>query len=386
MSGSLLSGAWTYRLVSPYPDPLPSPSLPRSASGSEGGRTMLVMALVTAWVWRSRPMTMPSPVCWPIFMKTRDGEEIPSRFLAPLTASPTTPFAALMRFPAMLFTPLIIPRMRSMPAPRRRLPRLPSPDLIFPGSARTCPSSVPILLTTPLTKAWNALIAICFAALKPDWMVLRIELTRDMIELNRFAKKLTTRLTRFEIALTAADRALLNPERTLEAMFETKETMRQTRSENTLAPRLASPEIALIAAGFAALKPDRMVVRIEVTRDMIELNRFAKKLTTRLTRVEIALTAADRALLNPERTLEAMFETKETMRPTRFEKKLTTPLTRFEIAVTAQVRALLKPVRMPLAMLVTKPMIDVRSCVPRETAALISAPSMLAMPWIRPRM
>src|SRR5699024_11746345 len=62
----------------------------------------------------------------------------------------------------------------------------------------------------------------------------------------------------------------------------------------------------------------------------------------------------------------AMFETKETMRPTRFEKKLTTPLTRFEIAVTAQVRALLKPVRMPLAMLVTKPMIDVRSCVPRE--------------------
>ena len=80
-----------------------------------------------------------------------------------------------------------------------------------------------------------------------------------------------------------------------------------------------------------------------------------------------------------------MLVTKETMRPTRFTKKLTTPLTRVEIAVTAQVRALLKPVRMPLAMLVTKPMTAVRSCVPRETAALISAPSILTMPWIRPR-
>ena len=122
------------------------------------------------------------------------------------------------------------------------------------------------------------------------------------------------------------------------------------------------------------------------TKETMRPTRFEKNETTLLTSVEIALTAADRALLNPERTLEAMFETKETMRPTRFEKKLTTPLTRFEIAVTAQVRALLKPVRMPLAMLVTKPMIDVRSCVPRETAALISAPSILTMPWIRPRM
>src|SRR5699024_9625090 len=346
MSGSLLSGAWTYRLVSPYPDPVPTPLVPRSTSGRDGGWTMLVMALVTAWVWRSRPMTMPSPVCWPIFMKTRDGEEIPSRFLAPLTASPTTPFAALMRFPAMLFTPLIIPRMRSMPAPRRRLPRLPSPDLIFPGSARTCPSSVPILLTTPLTKAWNALIAICFAALKPDWMVLRIELTRDMIELNRFAKKLTTRLTRFEIALTAADRALLNPERTLEAMFETKETMRPTRFEKKLTTRLTSVEIAVTAAVRALLNPERTLEAMFATKETMRPTRFEKTLTPRRRSVELALTAAVRALLNPERTLEAMLVTKETMRPTRFEKKLTTPLTRFEIAVTAQVRALLKPVRM----------------------------------------
>src|SRR5699024_8433946 len=148
-------------------------------------------------------------------------------------------------------------------------------------------------------------------------------------------------LTRCEIALTAAGRALLNPERTLEAMFETKETMRPTR--------------------------------------------FEKKLTTRLTSVEIALTAADRALLNPERTLEAMLATKETMRPTRLTKKLTTQLTRFVIAGTAQVRAVLKPVRMQCALLLTQPMTAARSCVPRETAALISAPSMLAMPWIRPR-
>src|SRR5699024_9162946 len=52
MSGSLLSGAWTYRLVSPYPDPVPTPLVPRSTSGRDGGWTMLVMALVTAWVWR----------------------------------------------------------------------------------------------------------------------------------------------------------------------------------------------------------------------------------------------------------------------------------------------------------------------------------------------
>src|SRR5690625_7876545 len=80
VAGSFPSGAFTYRLVSPYPE-RPSPIVPRSTSGSEGGWTIDCMAFVTAWVWRSRPMTIPSPVWAPIFMKTLDGEEIPSRFL-----------------------------------------------------------------------------------------------------------------------------------------------------------------------------------------------------------------------------------------------------------------------------------------------------------------
>src|SRR5699024_4742383 len=71
---SWLSGGWTYRLVV-FPTsgrrPWTSPEL---TSGRAGGWTIDRMALVTAWVWRSRPMTMPSPVCWPIFMKTLDGE------------------------------------------------------------------------------------------------------------------------------------------------------------------------------------------------------------------------------------------------------------------------------------------------------------------------
>ena len=65
---------------------------------------------------RSIPITKPCIVYSPNERNTRDGELMPSKFLAPAMASPTTDFAAFTAAPAMLLIPFTNPRIKSAPA------------------------------------------------------------------------------------------------------------------------------------------------------------------------------------------------------------------------------------------------------------------------------
>src|SRR4051794_29865355 len=60
-----------------------------------------------------RPCTRPSPMLVPKPMNSLDGDPIPRKCLAPLTAPLTTSRAAPATAPAMFLIPLISPRMRS---------------------------------------------------------------------------------------------------------------------------------------------------------------------------------------------------------------------------------------------------------------------------------
>src|SRR5699024_14251 len=62
------------------------------------------------------PITIPSPVYSPISLNTLDGDFIFSKFLAPATASPTTPFAEFTKSVALFLIPVIIPPIKSLPA------------------------------------------------------------------------------------------------------------------------------------------------------------------------------------------------------------------------------------------------------------------------------
>src|SRR5690606_28745829 len=63
-----------------------------------------------------RPFARPATVSRPICMKTLDGELMPRRFFAALSASCTTPFAAFTAALAIDLMPLIRPLMMSLPA------------------------------------------------------------------------------------------------------------------------------------------------------------------------------------------------------------------------------------------------------------------------------
>src|SRR5699024_7129719 len=75
-----------------------------------------VTAPIARLAIRFIPISRPCIVYSPNERNTRDGELMPSRFLAPAIASPTTDLAASTAAPAIFLIPFISPRIKSAPA------------------------------------------------------------------------------------------------------------------------------------------------------------------------------------------------------------------------------------------------------------------------------